>query len=91
MKKKINLNDLRIASGEVNENVNHKIIRPEINSSMSEKSEFITIQSMSDSKILEIANYYLNDEDTVDKIQIDDILTAKNNKISSFFEKIENT
>ena len=46
----------------------------------SEKSEPITIQSLSDSKILEIANYYLNEEETVDKIEISDLLFTKNNK-----------
>ena len=47
---------------------------------MSQRSEPITIQSMSDSKVLEIANYYLNDEEIVDKIEIDDILLTKNIK-----------
>lgn len=47
--------------------------------STSEKSEPITIQSMNDSKIFEIANYYLNEEETVDRIEINDILSNKNN------------
>ena len=88
--KKINLSNLKIASGEVNENVNHQRNGQEIKPSMSQKSEPITIQSMSDSKILEIANYYLNDEETVDRIQIDDILSTKNNKTNINFEKNEN-
>ena len=71
---------LIITSGEVNENVNNKRKKQDQMLSVSEKSEPISIQSMSDSKILEIANYYLNDEETVDKIEIDDILTTKNNK-----------
>ena len=41
-------------------------------------SEAITIQSLSDSKILEIANYYLNEEETVDRTEIGDILLTKN-------------
>ena len=53
----------------------------------SEKSEPITIQSLSDSKILEIANYYLNDEETVDKIEIGDILLTKNNKSNIYNKK----
>ena len=71
---------LIITSGEVNENVNNKRKKQNQMLSVSEKSEPISIQSMSDSKILEIANYYLNDEETVDRIEIDDILTTKNNK-----------
>ena len=71
---------LIITSGEVNENVNNKRKKQDQMLSVSEKSEPISIQSMSDSKILEIANYYLNDEETVDRIEIDDILTTKNNK-----------
>ena len=72
--------ELKIASGEINENVEHKPNKHDKIASMSQKSEPVTIQSMSDSKILEIANYYLNEEETVDKIEIDDILSTKNNK-----------
>ena len=75
-----NLNILEIASGEVDENVNNKRNKHEKTASISQKSEPITIQSMSDSKILEIANYYLNEEETVDRIEIDDILLTKNVK-----------
>ena len=78
-----NLNILEIASGEVDENVNNKRIKHEKTASMSQRSEPVTIQSMSDSKILEIANYYLNEEETVDKIEIDDILLTKNIKNNS--------
>ena len=35
---------------------------------------------MSDSKFMEIANYYLNDEEVVDRMKIDNILTTKNSK-----------
>ena len=73
-------NNLKIASGEVNENVNHKRNTIEEGTSISQKSEVITIQSMSDSKFMEIANYYLNDEEIVDRIKIDNILTTKNSK-----------
>ena len=55
--------------------------------STSQKSEHNTIQSLSDSKILEIANYYLNDEETVDKIEIGDILLTKNNKSNIYNKK----
>ena len=65
----------------VNENVkNKKFVYHEKKISTSEKSEPITIQSMNDSKIFEIANYYLNEEETVDRIEINDILSNKNNK-----------
>ena len=79
--KKNNLDNLKITSGEVNENVNNRRNKQDEKSThMSQKSEPMTIQSMSDSKILEIANYYLNEEEIVDKIEIDDILSTKNNK-----------
>ena len=71
---------LKIASEEVNENVNIKSNKQDKMLPSSEKSEPITIQSLSDSKILEIANYYLNEEETVDKIEISDLLFTKNNK-----------
>ena len=78
--KKNILNNLEIASI-VNENVkNKKFVYHEKKISTSEKSEPITIQSMNDSKIFEIANYYLNEEETVDRIEINDILSNKNNK-----------
>jgi len=78
--KKNILNNLEIASI-VNENVkNKKKYNHEKKFSTSEKSEPITIQSMNDSKIFEIANYYLNEEETVDRIEINDILSNKNNK-----------
>lgn len=74
------LNNLEIASI-VNENVkNKKLSNHEKKFSTSEKSEPITIQSMNDSKIFEIANYYLNEEETVDRIEINDILSNKNNR-----------
>lgn len=71
---------LKIISRAVNENVNNRRNKHENILSMSQESEPITIQSMSDSKIFEIANYYLNEEETVDKIQIGDILSSKNSK-----------
>ena len=71
---------LKIISRAVNENVNNRRNKHENILSMSQESEPITIQSMSDSKIFEIANYYLNEEETVDKIQIGDILSTKNSK-----------
>lgn len=74
------ISELKIASGEVNENVNIKKNKQDKMLSTSQKSEPNTIQSLSDSKILEIANYYLNEEETVDKIEIGDILFTKNNK-----------
>ena len=75
-----NLKKYKIISGIVNENVKNKRNKQETKNSREQESEPITMQSMSDSKILEIANYYLNEEETVDKIQIDDILLTKNNK-----------
>lgn len=75
-----NLDNLKIMSGAVNENVKNKRNKHENKPSMEQESEPITMQSMSDSKILEIANYYLNEEETVDKIAIDDILLTKNSK-----------
>lgn len=65
---------------EVNENVNSKRNLHEKVNSISQKSETITIQTMSDSKMMEIANYYLKEEENIDRIKIDDILTTKNNK-----------
>ena len=79
-KKPKNNNNLKITSGEVNENVNQERNMHEKANSISQKSDTITMQSMSDSKIMEITNYYLNDEETVDRIKIGDILTTKNNK-----------
>ena len=79
-KKQKNNNNLKITSGEVNENVNQERNMHKKENSISQNSETITMQSMSDSKIMEIANYYLNDEETVDRIKIDGILTTKNNK-----------
>ena len=75
-----NFDNLKIMSGAVNENVKNKRNKHENKPSMDRESEPITMQSMSDSKILEIANYYLNEEETVDKIAIDDILLTKNSK-----------
>ena len=79
--------NLKIASGEVNENVSKRNIKHEQSSSISQKSEPLTIQSMSDSKILEIANYYLNDEETVDRVEIGDILSTKNKSNINLMEK----
>jgi hypothetical protein len=77
--KKNILNNLEMSSI-ANENVkNKKLVSHEKKFSTSEKSEPITIQSMNDSKIFEIANYYLNEEETVDRIEINDILSNKNN------------
>ena len=75
-----NFDNLKIMSGAVNENVKNKRNKHENKPSMDRESEPITMQSMSDSKILEIANYYLKEEETVDKIAIDDILLTKNSK-----------
>ena len=72
--------NLKIISRAVNENVNNRKNKHENLLSISQESEPITIQSMSDSKIFEIANYYLNEEETVDKIQIGGILSSKNSK-----------
>ena len=66
---------LIITSGEVNENVNNKRKKQDQMLSVSEKSEPISIQSMSDSKILEIANTYVDEQ--VDKIQVSGILSYK--------------
>jgi hypothetical protein len=72
----------KISSNVVNENVNNNINEDnDIRMSISEKSEPTTIQSMDDSKILEMANQLLNQEDTVDRIKIYDILSSKKNKI----------
>ena len=74
--------DYKISSNVVNENVNNSINDDNnIRMSISEKSEPTTIQSMDDSKILEMANQLLNQEDTVDRIKIYDILSSKKNKI----------
>ena len=71
----------KISSNVVNENVNNNINEDnDIRMSISEKSEPTTIQSMDDSKILEMANQLLNQEDTVDRIKIYDILSSKKNK-----------
>lgn len=76
------LSHYKISSNVVNENVNNNINNDnEIRMSISEKSEPTTIQSMDDSKILEMANQLLNQEETVDRIQIYDILSSKKNKI----------
>ena len=78
---------MEITHGAVNENVKSgKKSKDKNKQSISEKSEPLTIQSMNDSKIFEIANYYLNEEETVDKIQINDILSSKNSK-DDFIEK----
>ena len=79
-KKPKNNNNLKITSGEVNENVNQERKMHEKANSISQNSDTITMQSMSDSKIMEIANYYLHEEETVDRVKIGDILTTKNNK-----------
>ena len=81
------LSELKIASGEVNENVNIKKNKQDKMLTTSQKSEPNTIQSLSDSKILEIANYYLKEEETVDKIEIGDILLTKNNKSNINYKK----
>ncbi len=76
------LDQYKISSNVVNENVNNSINEDNnIRMSISEKSEPTTIQSMDDSKILEMANQLLNQEDTVDRIKIYDILSSKKNKI----------
>ena len=76
------LDHLKISSNVANENVNNSINdENDIRMSFSEKSEPTTIQSMDDSKILEMANQLLNQEDTVDRIKIYDILSSKKNKI----------
>ena len=75
--KKNNSDNLKIISGAINENVNNEMKKQEMQSTL-RGSEAITIQSLSDSKILEIANYYLNEEETVDRTEIGDILLTKN-------------
>lgn len=76
------LDQYKISSNVVNEKVNNSINEDnDIRMSISEKSEPTTIQSMDDSKILEMANQLLNQEDTVDRIKIYDILSSKKNKI----------
>ena len=56
----------------------------EINNSMINLNKRIdsatTIQTMPDEKMMEIANYYLKEEETVDKNLIDDILSSKRSK-----------
>ena len=76
-KKKNNSDNLKVISGAINENVNNEMKKQEMQSTI-RGSEAITIQSLSDSKILEIANYYLNEEETVDRTEIGDILLTKN-------------
>ena len=67
-------NDFKINPGIINE----------INNSMSNLNKRIdsatTIQTMPDEKMMEIANYYLKEEETVDKNLIDDILSSKRSK-----------
>ena len=58
----------------ISENINDK----SINSSLKKNKERDTIiQSVTDEKMMEIASYYLNNDETVDKILIDDILLSK--------------
>ena len=61
------------------ESNNSEIINDKsINSSMKNNKERDTIiQSVTDEKMMEIASHYLNNDETVDKILIDDILLAK--------------
>ena len=61
------------------ESNNSEIINDKsINSSIKKNKERDTIiQSVTDEKMMEIASHYLNNDETVDKILIDDILLAK--------------
>ena len=79
-KKMENLDNLEIRSKIVNEKVANKRNKYEKKTFREQDNDSIAMQSVSDSKIFEIANYYLNEEETVDKIAIDDILLTKNNK-----------
>ena len=61
------------------ESNNSEIINDKsINSSIKKNKERDTIiQSVTDEKMMEIASHYLNNDETVDKILIDDILLSK--------------
>jgi hypothetical protein len=79
-KKQKNLDNFEVRSRIVNEKVANKKNKYEKTTTREQDNDSIAMQSMSDSKIFEMANYYLNEEETVDKIAIDDILLTKNNK-----------
>ena len=76
---KNNSENLKIISGAVKNNINNEGKKNGKLSFVSQQSEPFTIQSMSDSRILEMANYYLKEEETVDKTEISNVLTTKKN------------
>ena len=57
-----------------------KEINNQANNLNKQKESTTTIQTLPDEKMMEIANYYLKEEETVDKSLIDDILSSKRSK-----------
>lgn len=77
-----NYDKLQVVGNVVNENFDdfyrYKISDSESRHS-SQKSDKLTIQSLNDSKMLEVANYYINNDERTDKNQISSILNHKKN------------
>ena len=79
-------NDLCVAIKEVNGNINPiNCSNGGDNLRLSQNSQ-MTTQSISDSKILEIANFYLAKDENVDKNIINGILALKNKEINISFK-----
>ena len=71
----------KISSNVVNEQFyRDNFIEKEISSSDDENILQMSMQSLNDSKIMEIANRYITDEETLDKNEIIEILKSKNEK-----------
>ena len=79
-KKIHNLNKLKVSSNVINEQFNKNGKRESISEKESESSRF-SVQSMNDSKLMELASKYITDEE-LNREEIIDILNSKkeNNK-----------
>ena len=69
-----------ISSNVVNEQIFKNYSDKEIISSDNEDILSISMQSLNDSKIMEIANRYITDEENLDKNEIMEILNSKKEK-----------
>ena len=71
---KVRKNELKINPGIIN------VINNSLNNLNKNKESCTTLQTMTDEKMMEMANCYIKEEDNVDKSLIDDILSSKRNK-----------
>lgn len=71
----------KISSNVVNEHIlRDSFTDKELSSSEEENILRISMQSLNDSKIMEIANRYITDEENLDRNEINEILNSKKEK-----------